>query len=890
MGKKRTDFKELDYEEIHSGEMMRYYDIAQYVRKLPAQVYLDDCCCVNFERGTIRLGKNGKEQPLGERRCKLLQVLVACRNKGLSIETLERYFQEPSLNETVIKDFNVTNLISRLRTDYCAKCCGDKMKCIQTKKKPDKTGSVYLFVPTERFQLVREAEVEPAYIYDLELPEARCEQFEPCGRYQDSEELQHLLDRAFVWQSRVHVICGEPGMGKSELARAYAIACNDVPVRADESEDIKFVTIFRVPYQTDGLRKSIASVPITVPIPEGADPYAKRLELFTKAAKPSLLILDNCNEPLAEDFGPGSVVFRELLETGCHILITTRQDLGRRFSFPQTLLRPMGTENLIYLFSRISGRSWRQDDTQLRFLIEVLLHQNTHLVCLAAELAQTRAVSEIIEMLQNLRVRNLQEVIDTEKDRAEEHCLSFAEHCRRLFEPESLGRMPIEKKVLLNLMLTPMSGISQTSFLQDAFSPEEQEDALRVLLELRRENRILLREQRLVFPCILRGLLLEQFAPLDLSLAERYVATIGKQMHAEVYHDRMEEYLELAANCRLLLELGPVTVPYALLMSDLASNYEMLKRPEEAYQFAKIAIGLLDRLPNGERSRQEETDIAVAYNNVGYSLRQNRDHADAAALTEHALNRAAEMVSHLLKTATEDAVRLARIQAKVEGNTGAYLNAHKRHTEALEIHLKGVESRKELLRQYPTEEVGLLLAAAYASVASDYYHCAEKRASKMEKLADLMESCSYHEKAVGLYEDYLTWRHYNTVVACNRFAGSFAAAFDMWLRMNDAEQKEVPERLVPTSVELSDLQEKVCRGAVYLSGEMEHRDELEECVVNAKRLLELADRADALDDRILELSWEAYDAAQEYCDQAGSNRLSMKLKQFDRVLKEAEGW
>ena len=146
----------------------------------------------------------------------------------------------------------------------------------------------------------RSARME-GYFVNAKVPDP-CPHF--CGREQEIEELrQELNSRGNVF---VH---GLPGIGKSELAKAYAHTYRDA-----------YTNIFYLPF-SGSLWKTIAAVTARddLPVDDENRRFQRNSRVFLALRKDSLLIIDNyAPEDLREE------LLSKLLKLRCHILITTR--------------------------------------------------------------------------------------------------------------------------------------------------------------------------------------------------------------------------------------------------------------------------------------------------------------------------------------------------------------------------------------------------------------------------------------------------------------------------------------------------------------------------------------------------------------------------------------
>lgn len=293
------------------------------------------------------------------------------------------------------------------------------------------------FVKSETKKLTTSGKLSPVLtdlIYDAGVPRP-CRWF--CGRERELEQLHQLL------QEENHVFLhGIPGIGKSELAKAYARRFSEA-----------YTNVLYLPYTGD-LRQSIAQLDFAEDLP-GEDEVTrfKRHNRILKSLKSdTLIILDNCNrldDPRLD----------MLLGYRCAILVTTRN----RPDKPAALeLNELDEGALLQLMSYFFPQAQEKQPVVSRILRAV--HCHTFAAELAARLL-TRGMGEPEVLLEKLEAEktamNASDKIKSEKD-GKQGKATYREHIRALFALFTLSEG--EQTMLRYLALTPEAGIPMPLF------------------------------------------------------------------------------------------------------------------------------------------------------------------------------------------------------------------------------------------------------------------------------------------------------------------------------------------------------------------------------------------------------------------------------------------
>ena len=271
------------------------------------------------------------------------------------------------------------------------------------------------------------------FVYNGAVPKM-CAHF--CGREQELSTLHELIS-----EKRIIFLQGIAGIGKSELAKAYARAYRK-----------GYTNILYLTYSGD-LRQDIIDLDFVDDLPEDTeeDRFRKHNRFLRSLKEDTLLIIDNFNTTAGKD-----TFFSVLLKYRCRILFTTRSRFDNYVSFnleeisdPDALLSLMG-----YFYSDAE-----REQSILEQIIQAV-HSHTLAVELSARLLET-GILEPQELLTRLQIEKsalgATDTIDIVKD-GQNRKATYYDHIHTLF---SLYRLSEEElNVMRGLIFAPVSGVS----------------------------------------------------------------------------------------------------------------------------------------------------------------------------------------------------------------------------------------------------------------------------------------------------------------------------------------------------------------------------------------------------------------------------------------------
>lgn len=279
------------------------------------------------------------------------------------------------------------------------------------------------------------------YIMDSEVPKP-CRHF--IGRDKELEELYTMLE-----ENRHVFLCGIAGIGKSELAKAYA------------KQYIKqYTNILYVEY-TGNLHQDITDMDFIDDLPESTEQERfQRHNRFLRSLKSdTLLIIDNFNVTATQDS-----FLSVVLKYRCQILFTTRSNLNEYCTFQ---LKEIQDINILFQLTSAFYSEADKYRSTVEKIIETV-HYHTFAVELAVELAAKllengiSTPGQLLAKLQEERASlDNEDKIKIIKD-GQSSKATYYSHIHTLFSLYALSRK--QQDIMCNLCFLPYTGISARIF------------------------------------------------------------------------------------------------------------------------------------------------------------------------------------------------------------------------------------------------------------------------------------------------------------------------------------------------------------------------------------------------------------------------------------------
>ena len=257
-----------------------------------------------------------------------------------------------------------------------------------------------------------------------------------CGREEELSVLHDLLNE----HSKVF-ISGIPGIGKSELAKAYA--------KQHKADYTNIVYL----YYTGSLREDITRMDFADDLPDDTDEvrYQRHARFLRTLKEDTLLIVDNFNVTAGEDN-----LLAEVMVYRCKVLFATR---CRFDEYPMLELSEIiDKQILLRLMSNFYSEAAQHQGTLLQIIDAV--HSHTLAIELAARLLET-GMLESHALLAKLQAEkaafNAVDTVNIHKDGRSTKA-TYYRHIHTLFSLYQLATA--DQNVMRSLCFTPPNGIS----------------------------------------------------------------------------------------------------------------------------------------------------------------------------------------------------------------------------------------------------------------------------------------------------------------------------------------------------------------------------------------------------------------------------------------------
>ena len=275
------------------------------------------------------------------------------------------------------------------------------------------------------------------YIMDSEVPKP-CRHF--IGRDKELEELYTMLE-----ENRHVFLCGIAGIGKSELAKAYA-----------KHYKKHYTNILYVEYTGD-LHQDITDMDFIDDPPEISEQKRfQRHNRFLRSLKSdTLLIIDNFNVTATQDS-----FLSVVLKYRCQILFTTRSNLNEYCTFQ---LKEIKDINILFQLTSAFYSEADKYRSTVEKIIETV-HYHTFAVELAAKLLENgiSTPNQLLAKLQEERASlDNEDKIRIIKD-GQSSKATYYSHIHTLFSLYALSQK--QQDIMCNLCFLPSTGISARIF------------------------------------------------------------------------------------------------------------------------------------------------------------------------------------------------------------------------------------------------------------------------------------------------------------------------------------------------------------------------------------------------------------------------------------------
>lgn len=583
-----------------------------------------------------------------------------------------------------------------------------------------------------------------------------------------SKVLAEMQKRAFMRQPYVFSIIGQPGMGKTELAKAFAAECclsQDTPYR------LRYENVIMTTYRKDGLSSTVRNLPVEGNCDE--KDLDQRILDSLRGLKKTLLVIDNVDIGSTDE--DWEKTFERLKGTGCHILLTSRSDLPDMLKIPGLTIPQIETDQLVKLFCEISGEEPDEEQTEkLKALIETHLQNNVYLVTLAAGLMEFVTVDTLITAFEATgAMRNLHAVTYDNQNGRKQNLDTLTGHYARLFKMCDMTSS--EKKLMMNLALLPVEGMNIEEFYQYAFAEQEKTQAYKDCRFLREKYWVVQRKRDISLHPMVREVILAEMEACYNDEIRMYMQNLADSMnhtHFSVHlHHKLQYALEAYAviRCREIISFEA-----AQLVAQIASVYDTLTDKKNAYEYGMKAVEFLDTLDRTRLSDEDLFRLAQAYNVTGYSVLRGKHEGlslrnyspKRIATARKALAESEKILKNLQSTALSQE-KIALLLSKVSGNTAACFHEEGNYSKSRDLHEEALKYRLEINCASGGKYLDMV-ASAYKNIATEYFYL-----SRIENRKRNLEiSYENHCEAVRLYDKLRDEYSLEWCIAANRMIGT----------------------------------------------------------------------------------------------------------------------
>lgn len=256
-----------------------------------------------------------------------------------------------------------------------------------------------------------------------------------CGRDHELNEFHELIQ-----QERKVIITGDAGIGKSEFVRAYA--------KKFKSEYANIGYYF----YHDSLETVIADMSRSLLNPE--ERCRQNLEILSAFDEDTLLIIDNFNEPIADN-----ELFENLFNLDCTVILTSHRNYDDVCTYQ---LREIQNLRDIYELVRKFYPFQMNEESQIRRIIGIV-NRHTYAVELCARLLKKGLYTpnSLADKMLQKGMKSVSEKIPSKKDTHQKK-QTYHDNIAELFSMAELSEK--EKQVLSMMRFVPEYGIKKLLF------------------------------------------------------------------------------------------------------------------------------------------------------------------------------------------------------------------------------------------------------------------------------------------------------------------------------------------------------------------------------------------------------------------------------------------
>ena len=531
----------------------------------------------------------------------------------------------------------------------------------------------------------------------------------------------------------------------------------------------------------------------------------KLLSELPQENKPALLLIDNYDSSnYKSELCEGSRVFEQIRGTGCHIVITSRNNLDSQtcYGSDQTVLTPLKISELVKMFKKHADI--KSDDTdkdkEIERIIEEDLKSNTYLVVLAAHLVSTSSLDEVSKLFKNHNIADSDEPIEGRGTNDK----TIFEHLSELFDFSNVFDSEEKRRIFYNLSLIDISGMSCQNFFENTIDGidytnfrihlNELADCFWIFKDGKKKN------ANITMHPLVRDLMLCKKDDFKYEYVKKYVEYLNDRSYFRTYDEKLSEAIDVGTDAIEVLDIllsdedKKNETDFACLVAKTASNFDIIRDIPTAYEYAIKAVSLLNQIDIEKLSDYQLYDMALSYNIAGYAILHNKE---AEGYTKKALDTLGK-VSGLLEKRSDKTQKNLDVEILKTTNLGNIAAIHAKindYETMKKMHMENREYREELLEDCNDDEKKLLyikLADSCKGVGTAYYYLAnEKYTAGENDVAKkyLENSIEHHQEAVDNYNNaYGDIYHFQIAVAQNRKVGAIIQLYNYFPELRQDEE------------------------------------------------------------------------------------------------------
>lgn len=552
-------------------------------------------------------------------------------------------------------------------------------------------------------------------------------------RMQDRSEDRQRIEQAYRQGQQVVFLYGDPGIGKTVLAKKYA-----------NMGDYSKVFFLSYELSFEYTLKKLLSDEIEGNIDDIIDYFR---EIPAEEKQSVLMIIDNFNDDTydadtekydAELKGP---IYERLLSTGIRLLITTRIEVNGN----QQEVKPL--RNIRELFLDCAGEHDNSNDQRIDALIKAV-RKNTLLVTLLAHIWKDTTRIEKTNLLEQLKkgemARDEHEIAIETGRTYPAGTATFYRQLEEIFSYGPVLKSEGRKKWMASAALLPLEGMDKEEFL-DIMQGEDKKE----FKDLLNRRWISQDDKKIYVHAGIREVTRRNRQVTSYERCRQFCCGIGRKMDID-REESLHKRIRYRAFGQEIYNQFPKEKDQELLWLyyNLSDIYDHLKEKEMANQLAQA---VLDQI---ELFQSNAIKYARILSGTAYSKIQSARSEEELEKPKEMLEQAGEILSQV-PSSDRDA-QYSKIRGKVYSNLGAHkqkiadirkISARSAYEESEEMHKKTLEYRTDMVDQWemkvtPHEFHELLKdkALSYKNVATEQFH--------LEKYEEAIKN---HRQALRIY-------------------------------------------------------------------------------------------------------------------------------------------